>query len=480
MNVAVVIGVSQYSSADDNLPGCKTDADLISNLLKEANRYDEILTLTNETSSHQIKSKLAEFFGRKKDQKVSELFLYYSGHGEFHRNEFFFIPSDFDETKRNSTSLTNSELDTLIKSINPALTVKVIDACQSGVSYVKSKQHIQKYFNESKEGFGKCYFMFSSQSSQYSYQTENCASDFTQSFFDAIIAGAGTDVRYKDIVDKVSDSFAESSDQTPFFVIQADLTEVFMTVRPDIAERINIPTQPCNDLQEHDSPQIETKSRSLKELIALDAERYASKKEALDSLETIRELVRGIQVSPDVEGIYEIQRVFLDTYTEIPRLDVIGTWLKDNKHEYFAEPVFEKEPYEDEVFKTTIWGIQSKTVTRHKNVIKSFSLTTDSPYKAVYVNANSKFPNIPDCACVIVFVISKTSVRFFYFFALYQEESWDTRKLPADVNWKTFEVSLKDSSQVKDSVSKIMSKFFDFIISPLRDKFLGSSEQSSS
>jgi uncharacterized caspase-like protein len=102
-------------------------------------------------------------------QDIDELFFYYSGHGARRSDDFLYLFSDFNSSKTSQTSLKNSELDTMIKSLNPKLTVKVLDACQSGTEYIKSEEDLKMIFEKSSgNNFKKTYFMFSSATNQNS------------------------------------------------------------------------------------------------------------------------------------------------------------------------------------------------------------------------------------------------------------------------------------------------------------------------
>src|SRR5437870_8676413 len=117
----------------------------------------------------------------------------------------------------------------MLRTLSPKLTIKVVDACHAGVSYVKEPDALTKQLKVSTGRFSNCYFMFSSQSSQTSLQ-DNKLSDFTREFVTACTTFRGKDIRYRDIVDHISDAFAGNSDQTPTFVIQAPCVEIFCTI----------------------------------------------------------------------------------------------------------------------------------------------------------------------------------------------------------------------------------------------------------
>jgi Caspase domain len=184
MNVAILIGVTSYSRPVTDLPACAHDVQLMSQLIRHTNRFPDTLELGKNTSSAEVKTQLAQFVSKFKGQKVDELFFYYSGHGDLFKDDFYFLFSDFDEKRRNQTSLTNNELDSMLKTLAPKLIVKVVDACHAGVAYVKEPDALAKQLQATQASFSNCYFMFSSQSSQSSFQ-DSKLSDFTESFVEA-------------------------------------------------------------------------------------------------------------------------------------------------------------------------------------------------------------------------------------------------------------------------------------------------------
>lgn len=177
INIGIVIGVSDYQKANP-LPGCLADANSIKQLLELSNKCDDILFISENTDSRNVKSKVASFVKKYENEDIDEAIFYFSGHGLFDDNEFYYILSDYTESKTKQTSLENSELDNLLRSLSAKLTVKIVDACQAGTRYVKDPDVFRKYLQRTEEGFDKCYFFYSSQNDQSSYQSD-VISDFT-------------------------------------------------------------------------------------------------------------------------------------------------------------------------------------------------------------------------------------------------------------------------------------------------------------
>jgi hypothetical protein len=66
---------------------------------------------------------------------IDETLIYFSGHGVY-QNDALLCCTDFDINRPATTSISNSELDDLLRSVKPNVAVKVIDACQSGSPYI--------------------------------------------------------------------------------------------------------------------------------------------------------------------------------------------------------------------------------------------------------------------------------------------------------------------------------------------------------
>ena len=113
MNIGIVLGVSEYLDSSNNLPGCLKDAELIKNILDKTNKFEEILYLNEKLTSAHIKERLTSFISKYKENDIEEIVFYYTGHGEFVNDEFYFLLSDYSVQKRKQTSLQNEEIDSL-------------------------------------------------------------------------------------------------------------------------------------------------------------------------------------------------------------------------------------------------------------------------------------------------------------------------------------------------------------------------------
>jgi Caspase domain len=220
-NLAIVIGICDYAAPTGNLPACKPDAQAVAKILQAEPRFGNVLYIDADTRSSIVKQKVIEFISAHKNQEIGDIVFYFSGNGDFSGDEFFYLLSDYDPKRRKQTALENSELDNLVRLLNPKLFVKIVDACHSGVTYIKNTEDFQTYLKTAIPQFKKLYFMFSSQTDQFSYQ-DTQLSYFTRRVIESLARHDASSIRYKDIIDYVSDAFDGDAAQTPFFVTQAE------------------------------------------------------------------------------------------------------------------------------------------------------------------------------------------------------------------------------------------------------------------
>ncbi|ELV8728819.1 caspase family protein, partial [Vibrio fluvialis] len=226
MNLAILIGVSQYENCSD-LSACGNDVEIMSNIITQLDKYDDVCVISNSPKAYEAKQKITAFINKHKDSKVDELVFYYTGHGARFDDDFFYIFSDFSEGRREVSGLRNSELDGLIRNLEPELTIKVVDACFAGGNYVKSEADIKPILEKSaKENeLNKLYFLHSSNSEETSLATSEY-SLFSNSFFKSLTQNEG-DIRYRDFMAYVADDMAVNGYPKPTFVVQAENTEIF-------------------------------------------------------------------------------------------------------------------------------------------------------------------------------------------------------------------------------------------------------------
>lgn len=180
----MLIGVSEYKAAG-RLPASSADVSQLHRLLLATKKYADIHCITSGTDATPLKEALRNFFGRYQNVgPIKEALVYFSGHGLYHADALL-LCSDFDPKRPASTSITNTEIDDLLRSVAPDVAVKIIDACQSGSPYIKdATAGFAKALQESRLKSFIC--MASSQTDQSSYATAECSA-FTDRLIDAAL-----------------------------------------------------------------------------------------------------------------------------------------------------------------------------------------------------------------------------------------------------------------------------------------------------
>jgi hypothetical protein len=474
-NLAIIIAVSNYPNPVHNLPGCLTDAHWMAKLLSATNKYNEILCLDKDTKSNELKEELISFIEKYKTQKVDEVFFYYTGHGDFHDNEFYCLLSDFSASKRKQTSLSNSEVDNFLRLLGADLTVKIVDACHSGVAYIKDNNAIEKRLNESKQEFKKCYFMFSCFIDQSSYQ--RTFSEFTQSFINSVIRSDSNKTRYSHLMDYIADEFQKNSLQTPFFITQADHTETFCSLDASTKEELLKELESFSKSSDLD----EEKSSRLEDFVKRDAEYYCNEEELLKALEEIQDFFINYTFSSDLTSLYKVTPEFLNSYNglsniyESRSITSIGNWLKENENNYFAEISYRREritPFSaNEKLLGTVGRLPSDPKIEYKSVVSGFDLTVVVPFKQILIQANPKYHNTDLHKCYIVFIFSKVDIKFFYFFSSFKSKNWDNYTPGISSEWQIVDSKIKDSTKLKESISDILKQFELSILEPIRARY---------
>ncbi len=482
MKVAILIGVSDYDKLT-SLPACKTDLVLMKELIEKTGDYTEILSIGEETNSSKIKRKVSEWIENLIGKEVNEVFFYYTGHGVFQEEEFYFCCSDFDKNKFNTTGITNSEIDEWLRNLNATLAIKVIDACQSGIQYVKDSeiQFLTRLKSGNSKSFKNCYFMFSSQNDQSSYQDDKL-SFFTKAFSLSIKEHQEERIRYRDIIDYISDYFVSDGSQKPHFVMDANSTEEFCFINEDLAQFLNstsLLNEPIESIEVIHTPVV-----SLKEIVVSDASKFCDEEEVSEILEELKVKVTNFSYNKEFADLYEVQTSFEngelkdDDYgNPLPNIKQIGEWLSKNTHEYFAEHTYKVEKYSERVRDRSynIYSLYNEPSyyyeTRTRNVLSGLETTAKIAFDTIRIIAEPKFLNLLPFECVIVFVLSKKEIRFFYYYSNFRELNWKDRKIERNVSWLTSKTEMKDRKNIWNAMNNIQNNYVDFVLEETRKRF---------
>ncbi|EPM3637176.1 caspase family protein [Enterobacter roggenkampii] len=185
VNIAIIIGISDYGSTESNLPQCKNDMELTSEIVSRIKKPLHTLKLSGKASGREASDKLINFFKeiKEKSLNVDELFFYFTGHGLSHDtggagSESRLVFSDYSQNRINETTISSDFIDDLARDISPVTYVKIIDACFSGSKLIKNAIDQRDKFLEvvSKDkkhyensGFNNVYVMASSRNDQLSF-----------------------------------------------------------------------------------------------------------------------------------------------------------------------------------------------------------------------------------------------------------------------------------------------------------------------
>jgi Caspase domain. len=473
MNIAVLIGISDYGSSITSLPGSKNDVLKIDGLIRATKKYDEIITISDEKSSARIKDKLTTFVNSKKGSKVDEFLFYFTGHGDFSNDDFYYILTDFSFDKKAQTSLQNSELDNLIKSLDPSLVVKIVDACHSGMSYIKDIEAVDTYIKSTINQFNKCYFLYSSLNSQSSFQTSQF-SFFTLGVLNAIKKFEGDEIRFKDVIDFVSDEFTNFPDQTPFFVTQADFTEIFCKKNEALSKILNeLPSTFPSTVEEKGN---EVSFSSFEDIVKSDALNNLSQEDVVNLLNEIKNFVENFNLDSEIKNLYQYKFDFPKYISQHANYSQVGEFINKNQSKYFAKPTFRTETYDEIEFPTKMNVLYGKpkepyTVTKSRDVIIGYSLNIYFPYVQIIIQANSLYQNIDSYNCTIAFVTSDREIKLYYFISNYQKENWKDRKLNARFEWNANEFQLRDKAAIFEFIESINKNLNVRIVQDLNRQF---------
>lgn len=477
-NLAVVVAVSEYIG-QNSLPACKNDGRAIAHLLKATGRYDHVLLIDEDTNSSAVKGRIASYIKENKEP-VDEFFFYFSGHGDFDGSDFQYILTDFNEKKRKQTTFSNEELDGMVRAVSPKLYVKIVDACHSGVAYIKGPEELGEHLKSVKSGLSNVYFMFSSQNTQYSYQDDKI-SYFTDSFVRSIIDHPSNSIRYKDIMSYVSDDFESRGVQTPVFISQATLTEVFCEITTDLREELKSFAQSDIEQYAEGNPSKISVTTSIFDGIARDAKRYFTREQAMDSVSKLSDLLSATKLSSEMDRLFDLS-IHIEE-SKPPSSEHIGRWLKSAKdHNYFAGPIVETETYQKRVMKSGlalgivqmsgIWGTDSdelyKLVDAEREIVTGFRFSTEMPFGHIRLRLEPKFPNIAPEEAYVVAILSKTHLMLFSAFSHFEHYDWEKSRRSGKIEWTGEEVALLDHSFLESTVAQIARKFEEFVYGPLK------------
>ena len=216
---ALIFGIADYVK-QPKLPCCLKDADAVLELAKAASRFD-VIDSTKDGSADAIRHRIREILQAEKSWE--EVLFYFSGHGYGSDGEFYFCAQDFDASRPNATGISNSELHEILRSYNPKLVVKIVDACNSGSLLIKADTD---FMPVPKGSFESIIQIASCLDTQFSL-TGDPLSAFTNKFCMAAVGCESQPIYYTDIINHLRDEYLGNNYQTPHFVQQGTGRAIF-------------------------------------------------------------------------------------------------------------------------------------------------------------------------------------------------------------------------------------------------------------
>jgi len=448
-NLAIIVGITDYVDNDSVLPACVNDVAIMQELLNgAAGKFDEIFVAPSGEDGKHTKSRIADYIARHNGDDIEELFFYFTGHGDFVEGEFRFLLRDYSDSKPAQTSLSNTELDNFLRALAPKVVVKVVDACYSGMPYIKDGSTFSDYMKSTTQNaFETCYFLCSSQSDQRSWAASDI-SYFTKAFVEAVATSSLDTIRYKDVIDYISDSFQRDSTQRPLFVTQGSFTEIFGDFSMEVKERLG---RRIARSESDVKAVIATPRHSFVDVINILAKNYVTVDEAIRQVADFKKNIEENNLLGEVMPMFDVVKQFRDDYS-VPKAEILGKWAKDDIRGFFVAPTYISESYEapvDNPFASITrlvnGGAPEKTVTKHRQVIDGVKTQIKGlPFCAVFVEFLPKLPNLKKYSAWIACFLSKTTIQISFCFSEYKEVAWDEYKVASVTDWTSFEAKFAE------------------------------------
>jgi len=497
MKLAIIIGVSDYQNCS-SLNACKNDAEVMKGVFERLGKFDDICVISDSPKAFEAKQKLIKFINKYKAKEISELVFYYSGHGARYDDDFFYVFSDFKEDRKEVTGLRNTELDGLIRNLNPDLTVKIVDACYSGSAYVKSDSDIKPYLEKSakENNLNKLYFFHSSSSEEASLASA-VYSYFTYSFCKSLSEHEGP-IRYRDIMAFVADDMASSGYPKPTFVVQADNTEIFGEVDTNLLDYTKttlklVSTTEGAEENVLESPQAES---TLLELVEEKSnEEYCSYEEASANIEQIKLNLQSKFWPPDITALFDFEELEIDATCQIPNSTEIGRWIhKNNKEGLFAKPSHSTQTYfKDEYVEAprkprrsrgafaalsalTAFGLDDdkdyklEKIEKERQIIDGFEYTAESPLRSLKLHFRPRHAALDNYCLTIVVLFSRRSLVIFNSKESLPYKSWDSISNPRCLDWKAKSIMLKDSEGIVKYIKELVVSMSSYVTEDISQK----------
>ena len=171
-------------------------------------------------------------------------------------------------------------------------------------------------------------------------------SHFTSSFIKSLNQDVGKKIRFKDIINFISDDFEQNGKQKPLFVTQADFTEIFFSIDRNtlsiIQQYISIKDSNTKDKELSDE-------NPLLSLIKEDAKRYVELPIALNAVKELEQIISNHSICKELSEIFDVTVNSSTDYNQIPKIDSIASWLHEHGRSIFVEITYKSRSYKKRI-----------------------------------------------------------------------------------------------------------------------------------
>jgi hypothetical protein len=479
-NLAILIGVTDYVDSKLGLPGCVNDIAVMEAVMRATGNF-EVHTLKSEDGEI-AKNRLSETIQRFSQEGIDQLVFYFTGHGTYVKDDFHFLFRDYNAARLAQTTLASKDLDDMLRSLEPNLAVKIIDACHSGISYVKSGATVQQELgDELKARFRNCHFLFSSEMDQKSY-SDRQMSDFTAALAGSIVMAQTAEIRYRHVIDYITDIFSGKSSQTPYFVSQGPRTEVFGTFDEEAKSRIaallpiedsdeeSTVLKDLNIVAEAESTEAVQESAqrviyTLADLAKQASLGYVDRDASIAVVQSLKNVLQEYALPLELEEIYTAEIEFYGSHYTVPNAKSIGLWLVRNKSgEYFAEPTYRTEYYDAPSSALTnplsIYAAQNFPQKQSREVVDGFDTEVrDMPFQTFSLTLRPSLPNLLLYRAWLTYILSRTTIQIFHTYCEYNEVAWGKYEEGKLLGWKQNSFQLAAPDDIEKNPGKVLSDF---------------------
>lgn len=445
MRAAILIGVERYTELQQ-LPACRKDVIAISEVLAATGQYDSVLRFDEDAVlAEASKAKILEFLADLAAQgPLDELLFYFSGHGDVRQDGLYYAFSDYSNLRPRQTGLQNEEVDVWLRRAAAAVTVKLVDCCYAGVSYVKAGD-IQSRLELSAAGFKSVYFMQSSQAHEVSYVGDHL-SKFTEAVVATVSERPDGPLRYGTLIEAVADKAEVDGQQVPKFVVDASFRDTFCIVNEEIRQAaLNYLPKKATEPGPEPVVVSDHAQANLQERVEEDAKACFAHKQVEEILNDLRGRVEKGSCLPDALGaLYERKASFLYAGGDaefLPSPEAIGRWLAARPEEFFARARRAEPPM------AFGGAYQPLVAMMARKEIVGFDITAEVSFDTIRIDLLPRYPNVAAYQLGLVVLLSKRRMRVFFYKTRLVEITWGRWESPPGVRFTTKEFGLGTAAQ---------------------------------